>query len=76
MNDKRRGNLHRAIDFIEKAYGIIDDVRFEEQDSMDNIPEALQASERYVRMEDACDALERSYDYCDSAIDALNDATK
>ena len=76
MNDKRRGKLHRAIDFIEKAYGIIADVRFEEQDNMDNIPEALQASERYVRMEDACDALERAYDYCDSAIDALNDATK
>lgn len=76
MNDKRRGKLQRAIDFIERAYGIIDDVRFEEQDSMDNIPETLQGSERYVRMEDACDALERAYDYCDSAIDALSDATK
>lgn len=76
MNDKRRGKLQRAIDFIERAYGIIDDVRFEEQDSMDNIPETLQGSERYARMEDACDALERAYDYCDSAIDALSDATK
>lgn len=76
MNDKRRGKLQRAIDFIERAYDIIDGVRYEEQDSMDNIPEALQGSERYARMEDACDALERAYDYCDSAIDALNDAKK
>lgn len=76
MNDKRRGKLRRAIDFIERAYGIIDDVRYEEQDSMDNIPEPLQGSERYVRMEDVCDTLEKAYDYCDNAIDALNDAAK
>lgn len=76
MNDRRRGKLQNAIDFIERAYGIIDDVRYEEQDSMDNVPEALQGSERYIRMEDACDALEKAYDYCDSAIDALNDAIK
>lgn len=76
MNDKRRGKLRRAIDFIERAYGIIDDIRYEEQDSMDNIPETLQGSDRYARMEDTRDALEKAYDYCDSAIDALNDAVK
>lgn len=76
MNNRRRSNIQKAIELIERAGNMIDEARYEEQESMDNIPEALQGSERYIKMEDACDSLERAYDRCSDIIETLNDAVK
>lgn len=76
MNDKRRKQLQKAIDFIKRACDIIDDARYGEQESMDNIPESLQVSEKYEHMEDVCDALDKACDYCDDVVEALKEAIK
>ncbi len=67
MNNLRRKQLEIAGEKIDAAYGIIQDVLDDEQYSLDNIPENLQESERYAKMEDAVDHLS-------DALESLNDA--
>jgi len=55
MNEKRRGRLRDALKMLSGASSIIDSVCDSEQDSMDNLPENLQSSERFERMENAVD---------------------
>ena len=43
MNNKRRKELRRAIEIIETALDIVNQVKDEEEDSMCNYPENLQA---------------------------------
>ena len=58
MNDKRRKRLTSALDLLRRSESIIDDVLEEERDSMNNMPENLQTSDRFVAMENAVDHLE------------------
>jgi len=58
MNDRRRMRLREAIKLINKAADIVSDVSDEEGDSLDNMPENLQDSEKYDRMENNVDALD------------------
>lgn len=67
MNKQRRASLRSASAHLSMAVDIIRDVRYEEQDAMDNIPENLQSSERYETMEEAVDHL-------DDALDAIREA--
>ena len=53
MNNKRRAILKKSIDTLEIASNYINTVLDEEQDSLDNMPENLESSDRYVKMEDA-----------------------
>ena len=50
MNYQRRKRLRVACSLLEEASSIVEDVRDEEQDSLDNMPENLQDSERAERM--------------------------
>ena len=58
MNKRRRTRLREANSLLGQALAIVEDVRDEEQDSLDNCPENLQNSERYSAMEDAVSELE------------------
>jgi len=65
MNKERRKNLGEAISLlcsaqesIERAKEIVEDVRDEEQESYDNLPESLQESERGEAMQENIDNLE------------------
>lgn len=75
MNDSRRKNLKRALSMLESANQIISQTADQEQDSLDNLPESLQSSERYEKMEDAVSLLESAIEDIDSASDKLRDAT-
>lgn len=75
MNDNRRKNLKRALSMLESANQIISQAADQEQDSLDNLPESLQSSERYEKMEDAVSLLESAIEDIDSASDKLRDAT-
>lgn len=75
MNDNRRKNLKRALSMLESANQIISQAADQEQDSLDNLPESLQSSERYEKMEDAVLLLESAIEDIDSASDKLRDAT-
>lgn len=66
MNAKRRDTINSIInDLIDKfeeikaeAIDQLSEIRNEEQEALDNLPEALQDSERGENMQDCIDALE------------------
>ena len=58
MNNDRREKLKRANGYLELALGIVSGVLDEEESCLDNIPENLQGSERYEKIETAVDNLE------------------
>lgn len=55
------------MELLEQARTIIEAVKDEEQDALDNLPESLQRSERGEAMECYIDAME---DVCDGITDA------
>lgn len=74
MNDKRREKLRRAILLIEEVEDIIESAQDAEQESMDNIPESLQSSDRYEKMEQVYGALAHAADHCEIIADLLRAA--
>ena len=75
MNNKRR-DLHRlAGDLLDRALGYVTRALDAEQDCLDNMPENLQYSERYEKMEAAIDNLETAVERIDEAKDCLEEAS-
>lgn len=74
MNKQRRTKLKEANGLLSQAIRIISSVKDEEQDSIDNLPENLQAGERYTIMENAIDQLEEAIDNIEQASENLNNA--
>ena len=74
MNKQRRAKLSNVCEMLRTALGIVSDVRDDEQDAIDNLPENLQESERCTAMEDAVDELEEAIDNIESAIECVNRA--
>lgn len=50
MNNIRRKKLEKALSMIGSAKDILDEVRDEEQEAFDNLPESFQYSEREEQM--------------------------
>ena len=69
MNNKRRETLRRAVETIDVVRLSIESVLDEENDALDNFPENLQMSDRYVSIENAVDCL-------DDAVENLQQATE
>lgn len=72
MNNVRRKQIDKVLSEIEILRGAFDDlkeavgeIRDEEQEYLDNIPENLQASERYELAEEAVSNLDSAYDLLD-----------
>ena len=74
MNNKRRAYLKAAVDMIRKSKNIVEYAQEEEQDALDNLPENLEDSERYSKMENAADSLSDACDALDEAIGLIEDA--
>lgn len=58
MNNRRRQKLRIALTELENAHSIVSDVYDEESDSLSNMPENLESSDRYMDMESNVDHLE------------------
>jgi len=67
LNKPRRDSLKCAIDLLKRAEFTIERVCDEEKDSMDNVPENLQSSDRYI-------AMEKAVDYLEDAIGSIQEA--
>ena len=52
--------LKTAIPLLDRAYDVVYGVLDGEQDALDNIPENLQSSSRYEKIEDAISSLEEA----------------
>lgn len=74
MNNKRRKELRRAIEIIETALDIVNQVKDKEEDSMYNYPENLHGTELYESMEIAVDAMDDAISNIDDGISSLNEA--
>ena len=74
MNQRRRALLRSAQEHLEKAETIIQMAVDQEQDAMDSLPENLQGSEQYEKMESAVDSLEAALDHINDAKESLEDA--
>lgn len=74
MNSNRRQKISSAKTLLTQAVEIVSFVYDEEQDVLDNVPENLQSSERYEKIENACSALENAQENIEAAIEQLNDA--
>lgn len=67
MNKQRRVKLSEAHSLLGKAVSLVEGVKDDEQDSLENLPESLQSSKRGEAMEEAVDELQM-------AIDSISDA--
>lgn len=61
---------------LETALNIVEIARDEEQDCLDNMPENLEYSDRYEKMENAVDKLEDAISSIEEARDALEEAAE
>ena len=57
MNAERRKKLKDVIDNLNTALSVIEEVKDEEQDSYDNLPESIQDGERGGQMQENIDNL-------------------
>ena len=73
MNKSRRKELDKAIDLLYDALMIVENVRSEEQDSFDNLPNSLQTSETGETLEDNANRLDDVYSFVEDQMNELED---
>ena len=76
MNNSRRDILKLAIKSLESASCLASQALDKEQDCFDNIPENLQESERYQKMESAIEKLEEAIEQIDAAKENIEEASE
>lgn len=74
MNKKRRELLKSARPFLTKAARIIEQAAEQESDCLDNMPENLQDTDRYEKMEKAVENLEAALEHIENAQDCIDEA--
>lgn len=73
MNKQRRVNLSQALTYLKAAMEIVNDVKRDEEDAMNNMPENLQESERYYTLEENVEALDAIADSIDEVCDTIDE---
>lgn len=76
MNNKKRQRLYEAGSHLETALFIINEVLSDEQDCLCNIPENLECSEHYEKIENAVDNLEDAVDGIEGVKELLSEASQ
>lgn len=76
MNNQKREKLKLARGFLSKASDIVSSVLDDEQDCLDNMPDNLQYSDRYERMEAAISKLEDGLNSIEAAEECLEEAAE
>jgi hypothetical protein len=74
VNKKRRELLQSARPFLTQAASIIERAAEQESDCLDNVPENLQDTSRYEKMEKAVENLEAALEYIENARDCISEA--
>lgn len=67
--------MKRASALLGTASGLVSTALEQEEDALDNMPENLQGSERYEKIEVAVDLLNDASECIDSAIEKINEAS-
>ncbi|MCD8332863.1 MAG: hypothetical protein LUB60_01805 [Clostridiales bacterium] len=67
MNRDRRKRLGSAFDMVAQAKDILADVKSEESESYENLPEQFRDGERGEEMQGYMEMLDEAYNYLDDA---------
>lgn len=73
MNKERRSKLGSVIDTISDAISELEEIRDEEQDALDALPESLQYSTKGETMQEYIDDIESVLDDITNVQDAIQD---
>lgn len=74
MNNKRRKALDVLISKIEEIQVEIEEIKDEEQEAFDNLPESLQGADKGETMSTAIGKIEEAYSSLGDIIDCLDQA--
>lgn len=74
MNNARRKKLNTILEKIVEIHTALEEVKDEEQEYFENIPENFQSSERYEKAETAVAALEDALSMFDDIADNIDTA--
>ena len=74
MNNPRRKKLNTILEQLVEIHTALEEVKDEEQEYFDNIPENFQSSERYEKAENAVAALEDALSMFDDIADNIETA--
>lgn len=74
MNNKKRSVLKQAMFLLERVSDYVSQIEEDEQDALDNMPENLQSSDRYEKMENAIDKLEEAINGIDEVKENIESA--
>lgn len=74
MNRLRRARLLDVADIISEMIGIFDDIREDEENYADNMPENLHGSQRYERAEEAVDQISEAIEHLEEATESIEEA--
>lgn len=74
MNNTRRKQIQLIINALQDNLNHLEDLKQEEEESFDNLPESLQESERGEAMENAISNLDDAVTYLGEVIDYLESA--
>lgn len=73
MNTQRRKRRDEAIEKLNEALAIIEEIKDEEDTAYENMPESLQESERGEHLQENVDALESIYDEIETQVSELEE---
>lgn len=67
MNKQRRKRLGKAFDLVSEAMEILEDIKTEEQESYDNLPDDFRDGDKGEEMQNYIEMLEEASNYLDDA---------
>lgn len=67
MNKQRRKRLGKAFDLVSEAMEILEDIKTEEQESYDNLPDNFRDGDKGEEMQNYIEMLEEASNYLDDA---------
>lgn len=71
MNKQRRIRLGKASDLITEAEQILEEVKQEEDEARENLPDNFRDGDRGQQMQDAIDMIDEVIGYCQDAESVL-----
>jgi hypothetical protein len=74
MNRLRRARLQGVSDSISELIGTLQDIRDNEENYKENMPDNLYGSERYEKAEEAVEQIEEAIELLESATESIEEA--
>lgn len=71
MNRQRRKKMEQAFNKISEAMDILDEVKAEEYESLENLPENFRNGDRGEEMQTYIEMIEETFNYLDDARSVL-----